>query len=269
MYINKAYHITVNLFSAILELEKFKGVFSMKKRILFSFAHPDDETFITGGILAKYSKRKDIETIVYSATLGDAGKCGNPPVCSKADLAMVRKNELENACHILGVTTVVTGTFKDGTLLDLPNDVLSDAVKQVVKTYQPNVVVTFPPHGISGHRDHIAMQKATLEAITSDVHTPVEKLYYVTLASESGKTFDGRRTVDDMNDVTLIINYTENEMEVVRKALLAHQTQHLSVERVFPMIHEQLPFSKYGNRECFILKWSKQHQSSAELLDLI
>ena len=62
-------------------------------KILFAFAHPDDESFITGGLIHRLSKNQNVQTILYSATKGDAGKCGNPAVCKKEELAAVREKE--------------------------------------------------------------------------------------------------------------------------------------------------------------------------------
>jgi LmbE family N-acetylglucosaminyl deacetylase len=45
------------------------------------FAHPDDETFATGGALAKYAKT-GTRVALYSATDGDAGRSSGIPVGS-------------------------------------------------------------------------------------------------------------------------------------------------------------------------------------------
>ena len=43
------------------------------------FAHPDDETFATGGALAKYAKT-GTRVALFSATDGDGGRWGRRPV---------------------------------------------------------------------------------------------------------------------------------------------------------------------------------------------
>ena len=235
----------------------------MIKRILFFFAHPDDETFTVGGLLASLSNRNDVETIVYSATLGDAGKCGSPPICSREELSLIRKKELEKAIEILGADHLITGTYQDGKLNELEEGELTNKVKNLIHQYHPEVVITFPPHGISGHVDHKAIQQATYKAISEDKDTPVQKLFYVTVPSNIQKKPTHTDTFDDI-DVTVC--FKQAEAEKVRNALKAHRTQHLSVERVFPSLNNKA-FDKFGNCEYFILAWKKENSSlSNELL---
>ena len=50
--------------------------------IFFSLAHPDDESFMVAGVACKYGAR-GVRLVLATATLGDAGKVGDPPVCSR------------------------------------------------------------------------------------------------------------------------------------------------------------------------------------------
>jgi LmbE family N-acetylglucosaminyl deacetylase len=49
-------------------------------RLLAILAHPDDETFRCGGMLALLARR-GVRVWVLCATRGEAGDCGDPPVC--------------------------------------------------------------------------------------------------------------------------------------------------------------------------------------------
>ncbi|RBW70313.1 PIG-L deacetylase family protein [Bacillus taeanensis] len=238
----------------------------MTKRILFTFAHPDDETFTVGGTLAEYAKHPDIETIVYSATLGDAGKCGNPPVCSKEELALVRKEELKTAAAILGVDHLLFDTYRDGHLSMLSKDQLKEAVLKVIEKYQPEIVVTFPPHGLSGHKDHHAIQQATLEAVKDERNKAVKTLFYATFPESMKEKMGQPAFADPDETIAVTKSIKEENIEKVRKALLAHKTQHLSVERVFPTIkNSKQPFLKFDNCEYFVHAWGASPVSNNEL----
>ncbi|HSH25772.1 MAG TPA: PIG-L family deacetylase [Massilibacterium sp.] len=228
------------------------------KTVFFSFAHPDDETFTTGGLIAQLSKREDVSTIVYSATPGDAGKCGQPPICKKEDLANVRTNELKKAVSILGVNKLELDTFKDGTLHTIDPDVLFKRVQTLLRQYKPTIVITFPPHGISGHKDHTAISKATLRAVQSlKGELNIEALYYATIPESFIKETQFPVFGDPDEAIDFTLSLTKENLETVRKALLAHRTQHLSVERVFPTIYnEEKTFEKYNNQEHFIRIWT-------------
>ena len=58
----------------------------MTHRIGCVFAHPDDETFCVGGIVAKYAAA-GVPVDLFCATNGDAGKSASVPVSSREELA--------------------------------------------------------------------------------------------------------------------------------------------------------------------------------------
>ena len=53
--------------------------------LLAVFAHPDDETFRPGGTLALLA-RGGVRVQVLTATRGEAGSCGDPPLCTPEEL---------------------------------------------------------------------------------------------------------------------------------------------------------------------------------------
>src|SRR5213596_2767707 len=85
-------------------------------------AHPDDESSSTGGILARYSD-EGIRTVVVTCTngeFGDApggikpGEDGHDP----DDVARIRRDELNLACTILGVTHLEMLGYHDSGMPD-------------------------------------------------------------------------------------------------------------------------------------------------------
>ena len=65
----------------------------MSSTLLYSFAHPDDESFSGAGTAMKYAAR-GVRTILVTATLGERGKTGDPAICTVAELPGVREREL-------------------------------------------------------------------------------------------------------------------------------------------------------------------------------
>jgi len=73
----------------------------MAERCLLAvFAHPDDEAYRPGGTLALLARR-GVRVQVLVATRGQAGLCGEPPLCTIDDLPVVRERELRCACAAL------------------------------------------------------------------------------------------------------------------------------------------------------------------------
>ncbi|WP_126427355.1 PIG-L deacetylase family protein [Brevibacillus marinus] len=206
-----------------------------KKQLLFVFAHPDDEAFTSGVTIAKYTNA-GAQVALVCATRGQAGSAGNPPLCTRAELPAVREQELREAANILGIQSLEILDYADQHVSDVAQDELVAKIQQAIHTYQPQVVLTFAPHGISGHPDHRAICQATTQAVRrGSKASPVHKLYYCTIPSRSPLTAGRTLYTDPEEAITTEISAPEY-VPVAARALLAHRTQHQSVERVFPGI---------------------------------
>ncbi|GEB32685.1 PIG-L deacetylase family protein [Brevibacillus parabrevis] len=205
-----------------------------KNNILFVYAHPDDETFASGITISKYTQENKAECHLLCATRGQAGKPGDPPLCSIEQLPAYREQELREAASLLGLASVKLWDYQDKLLNTVPVDELVKRIHQAIEVLQPAVLVTFAPHGISGHPDHQAISQATTKAVqTLGAETSVRKLYYATRPSNGPFGAIEPPFSDPIENITTIINAPEYKPQVAA-ALRAHKTQHLSVERVFP-----------------------------------
>ncbi len=73
-----------------------------KRKLLVVLAHPDDETFGTGGTLAYYAS-KGVEVHLICATRGEVGDV-EPELLEGFDsIADLRENELRCAAETLGL----------------------------------------------------------------------------------------------------------------------------------------------------------------------
>lgn len=73
-----------------------------ERRLLLVFAHPDDESFQGVG-LACAVRAGGGRVWLITATRGQAGQLGEPPVGTRAELPAVRERELHEAARIMGV----------------------------------------------------------------------------------------------------------------------------------------------------------------------
>lgn len=132
-------------------------------RLLAVFAHPDDETYRAGGTLALLAGR-GVSVQILTATRGQAGSCGDPPLCIPKGLAAVRESELICACSTLGVELPILLDYQDGHLAEVdPEDIIAE-ILAVIEDLRPQVILTFGQDGLSGHADHIAIGEFTAEA---------------------------------------------------------------------------------------------------------
>jgi LmbE family N-acetylglucosaminyl deacetylase len=129
------------------------------------FAHPDDETFATGGTLAKYAEA-GVRCSLYCATDGDAGRSSGILFSSRAELGTIRRAELLEACRRLGVTVVEHGGHLDAALQAADPEVVMRQIVALLRRERPQVVLTFGPEGApTGHLDHRAISRLATSAV--------------------------------------------------------------------------------------------------------
>jgi N-acetylglucosamine malate deacetylase 2 len=211
----------------------------MDRCILFSFAHPDDESFAGAGTAMKYAAA-GVKSVLVTATRGERGKAGNPPVCAPAELAAWREGELREAARIIGFDELHLLDYRDRELADAPVDDIRRSLVTVIRRVRPSVVASFDPNGFNLHPDHIAISRFTADAVAAaadrrwygDAGAPhaVCRMVWTspTAAWEAGavERIDERPGADFVLDVS---PWRERR----RAALRAHRSQHLSIERLF------------------------------------
>jgi len=133
-----------------------------KNRLLAVWAHPDDESFGPVGT-TRLAHDAGWETALITATRGEAGQTAGtlPPGTTITD---VREHELRCAAAQIGIDRLHMWHYPDGGLADLPPHTLLDEIVAVMRAWQPQIVITFGPDGITGHGDHIAVSTATTNA---------------------------------------------------------------------------------------------------------
>lgn len=130
------------------------------KRMLLVFPHPDDESFVCGGTIAKYA-RVGWEIHLVCATRGEAGSRGSYGDIDGDSLGAIRQKELEVVSKYLGIVNVTFLDYKDGTLPSSKPGDLEEIIFRTLRSLAPSVVITFEPGGISNHPDHIRLTRAT------------------------------------------------------------------------------------------------------------
>jgi LmbE family N-acetylglucosaminyl deacetylase len=139
---------------------------AMPRSLLFCFAHPDDESFLVAGIACRYGE-EGVHLALATATLGEAGKCGDPPLCSRKELPAVRERELRAAARLLGLGEPVLLGYRDRELANAPPVEIRQKLVAVIREHRPQVVVTFDPDGSNAHPDHVAISRFTSDAVAA------------------------------------------------------------------------------------------------------
>lgn len=123
--------------------------------ILAVWAHPDDETYLAGGLMAR-AVGNGQRVVVVSATAGEHGT-DDPGAWPPARLGAVRRWEAAAAMAALGVTEHHWLDYEDGTLADLDAAEAVDRLVALTDEVRPDTICTFGPDGITFHTDHQAV----------------------------------------------------------------------------------------------------------------
>ena len=116
-------------------------------------AHPDDETFGLGALLANLAgENRAVRVLCF--TRGEASTLG-----ISDGLGDIRRSELFEAAAILGVSEITLLDFADGALDAVPDTELDDRIDRWL-TPDVAALVVFEPQGVTGHPDHQAATKA-------------------------------------------------------------------------------------------------------------
>jgi N-acetyl-1-D-myo-inositol-2-amino-2-deoxy-alpha-D-glucopyranoside deacetylase len=149
--------------------------------LLFVGAHPDDESFGSGGTLAKYAL-EGARVYYACATRGEVGEASAEHLAGHASAGDMRWSELTCAAEALHLAGVIHLGYRDsgmpgspnntapGALAAAPLEEVTGRVVKVIRDLRPQVIFTFDPIGGYRHPDHIAIHNATVRAFQAAGH---------------------------------------------------------------------------------------------------
>ena len=116
------------------------------------WAHPDDEAYLTGGLMA-LARAGGSRVVCVTATRGERGT-PDPRRWPPEVLADVRAAELARSLAILGVHEHHALDLADGGCAALDPAGPVGRIARILDDVAPDTVVTFGPDDITGHPDH-------------------------------------------------------------------------------------------------------------------
>lgn len=134
-----------------------------ENHVLVVFPHPDDEAFGVAGTILSHTQAGTPVTYVC-LTLGEMGRnMGRPIIANRESLPEIRRNELKEACRLLGIEDLRMFGMRDKTVEFTDQEVLQNRLYEVITEIKPSLVITFYP-GYAVHPDHDATAAAVIQA---------------------------------------------------------------------------------------------------------
>ena len=174
----------------------------MTHRLMAVHAHPDDESSKGAATYAYYSSR-GAEVMIVTCTGGERGDVLNAELAHLAraerDLPGLRRTEMAAAAALMGIDQrwlgyvdsgmpTEDGTVPAGSFADIPVEIEAESLVRLIRSFRPQVLVTYDENGGYPHPDHIRSHVLGLEAYRAaadperypDAGEPwqIAKLYY-------------------------------------------------------------------------------------------
>ena len=227
-------------------------------RILAAFAHPDDESYGPAGTLAKTTRSGHFVSLL-TLTHGESASLGNSKNLCSTELAKRRSQELRYAARKLGIQYVQIHNFSDKQLQDFPEDEGIDIIKQEIKRFKPDIMITFHENTISGHPDHLAVTRWAFNTVRSLSDPPT--LFFFGLDQEQTSMVTFRKLIPIVNsEVTHRINI-ENFIADKIAAIKCHKTQ---IDQWQQFKKMNIDFKKFAKWEVFVQKWPKPENKTVK-----
>jgi bacillithiol biosynthesis deacetylase BshB2 len=216
------------------------------KRILAVFPHPDDESFVCAGTLAKYID-EGAEVTYACLTLGEMGRnMGIPPFANRVTLPAIRKEELEASSRAIGIQDLRMLGFHDKMIEFEDQQLLDSRILAMIKELNPSLVITFYP-GFSVHPDHDATGAAVTRTIRALPEAERPLLYCSAFAIN-------HEQVIGKADVTVdVTGFLDRKMASIQ----AHRSQFQAAELVGNReLSEQEIRSRYGTEQFWTYRFN-------------
>jgi len=217
------------------------------------WAHPDDEAYLSAGLMAAAVER-GCRVACVTATRGEQGT-DDPDTWPPERVARVRERELAASLATLGVGEHRWLDYRDGELATVRDAHGQGMVREMLIAFGADTVVTFGPDGMTGHPDHIAVGRwatgaarelgaAVLHATTThewaDRFAPVHERFDV--FGPAGPP----RTRED--DLALAVDLPARLLDRKMAALRAQTSQTASLAAAMgPHVYRE-----WWARECFV-----------------
>ena len=225
-------------------------------RLLGVWAHPDDECYLSAGLMARVIAAGGSVRIVC-ATRGEYGTSDRAEMGSPR-FGRFREFELRSSLAVLGVDDVHFLGIPDGECLEVDQTEMCEVVADHIAAFDPDTVVTFGSDGITAHVDHVAVSRWATGAAPSFVDVRYAALTHA-FAERHAAMHDTLGLFDDLpgrrpasiadDDVVMRVSLDHGELIRKRRALREHRSQTASLAA---MVGEDTYFTWWRD-ECFRL----------------
>lgn len=218
-------------------------------KILYVFPHPDDESFGFGQVL-HHQVRQGHEVHLLTLTRGGATRQRHRYGHSVEQMGEVRAREMEGVREALKLTGMTITDLPDSGLKELPPAEIEAVIREEILRLEPEVVVTYPVHGISGFHDHL-VSHAVVKSVFCDLRGKPgapRRLAFATVTEETaGKSPHFPLSASKDDEIDCLVRTDPEDLEACQRALDCYVTFQETIEAsgIRDLLATEVPFELY------------------------
>lgn len=201
--------------------------------ILYIFPHPDDEAFGTAHVMWK-QRREGHEVYLLTLTKGGATKMRFKYGYTPEQMCAVRYEELKKVAKTLDLSGFTVLDLPDSGLKEMDPREIEKVVRDEIEKVQPQIVVTYAVHGISGFHDHIVTHAAVKQVCCEMRETAqyLKRLAFLTLTEETAKRSPYYHLNGSTSDeIDCVVEVEQEDLDMLHKALDCYETFQETIEK--------------------------------------
>jgi len=219
-------------------------------KILYIFPHPDDESFGPAPAISA-QLRQGHSVYLLTLTKGEATKQRHRLGVTKEEMGMIRFREMQCVEKTLGLSGMTVLDLPDGELKHLDPMTIEKEIEKEIHRLQPDVVVTYAVHGISGFHDHLVSHAVVKNLYCRMKREGVgypKRLAFFTRMGEVDTKGKFRLEASADDEIDFIETCSDDDMQLFRDALDCYETYQEIIEKsgVKEVTTKQVPFEIFG-----------------------
>lgn len=205
-------------------------------RILYIFPHPDDESF--GPALAISAQRHaGHEVHLLTLTRGGATRQRHRLGLSVEEMGALRFEEMKKVAQVLDLNGMEVLDYPDGKLKEINPRDLELVIKGHAGTVRPEIVVTYPVHGISGFHDHLVTHAVVKSSFCElrESQNWLRRLAFFTLAPSPVPDPLFQLQTSSEEEIDCAVEVDDTDVDTAAKALACYETYQETIEQADPL----------------------------------
>ncbi len=202
-------------------------------KVLYIYPHPDDESFGPGRAMFRH-RRGGHEVYLLTLTKGGATRRRHKFGYSVEEMGEVRYKEMLEVEKTLDLSGMSVLDLPDSGLKEMDPREIEAVVAWEIRRLEPDVVVTYPVHGISGFHDHLVSHAVVKRVFLElqDTVPSLKRLAFLTITeAEAAKSPHFHLNGTAEADIDCVMPVEAEDIEANHKALDCYVTFKETIEK--------------------------------------